>query len=91
MLQALDVVINNKTPTEGSVSIGHFGNTCQGERRALGQLVAGEGERPLREAGPEEPVGAGKNRVSREWGPKCEQRPKAKGCLKNLDKVVQWS
>lgn len=31
--------------------------------RALGQLMAGVGERPLRKTGPEEPVGAGRNRV----------------------------
>lgn len=36
--------------------------------RAPGQLVAGVGERPLREAGPEEPVGAGRNRVKRMGG-----------------------
>lgn len=90
MLPVLGAGVINKTPTEGSVRLGHFGSTCQGEIRALDQLVTGVGERPLRGAGPEGPIGTWRNRGSRVWGPKCVQRLKAKGCLKDLEKVVQW-
>lgn len=78
------MVLNKVEPQQKEAS------TCRGEMRALGQLVAGVGETPLRETGPEEPVGAGRNREFRVWGPMCVQRPKAKGCLKDLEKVVRW-